>query len=405
MSETTTADPDGRNPVRKRPPSALSAKLKTAFNRFRGVPVETDLAAYARTVRSIRAAHEGGEIAAIADAEIARRAAALRRPPADGASVPPSREDERVRVGRLRPRPRSRPPRDRARRPRRPDRRRPGHGRRPDRRAPDGGGQDAGGGVLRLLLRAPRPARPRPDLQRLPGPPRRGLDGPGLPPPRPVRRRRPGGPGQGRQEGRLRLRYRVCHRQGGRLRLPAGPAGLRARRTRPPAFRRGPRRRGRLHPHRRSPYPARHLRDRRSARPRRLAAGRRRPGPRAGPRLRDGRRERQRLPDRRGHPPRRVRPRLRQPLRAGERDSSWPRSTAPSTPSSCSSATSITSSATAASRSSTSSPAGSWTSGIGPTASRPPSRPRRGCGAAPRGASSARSRSSTSSGSIRRSAA
>ena len=98
MSETTTAAPDGRSPVRKRPPSALSAKLKTAFNRFRGVPVETDLAAYARTVRSIRAAHEGGELAAIADAEIARRAAALRRPPADGASVPPSREDERVRV-------------------------------------------------------------------------------------------------------------------------------------------------------------------------------------------------------------------------------------------------------------------------------------------------------------------
>ncbi len=98
MSETTTAAPDGRSPVMKRPPSALSAKLKTAFNRFRGVPVETDLAAYARTVRSIRAAHEGGEIAAIADAEIARRAAALRRPPADGASVPPSREDERVRV-------------------------------------------------------------------------------------------------------------------------------------------------------------------------------------------------------------------------------------------------------------------------------------------------------------------
>jgi preprotein translocase subunit SecA len=76
----------------------LSAKLKTAFNRFRGVPVETDLAGSARTVRSIRAAHESGELAAIADAEIARRAAALRRPPADEASVPPSREEERVRV-------------------------------------------------------------------------------------------------------------------------------------------------------------------------------------------------------------------------------------------------------------------------------------------------------------------
>ena len=117
MNETTTAAPDGRSPVRKRPTSAFSAKLKTAFNRFRGVPVETDLAAYARTVRSIRAAHEGGELAAIADAEIARRAAALHRPPADGASVPPAREEDRVRVGHLRPGARSRPPRDRARRP------------------------------------------------------------------------------------------------------------------------------------------------------------------------------------------------------------------------------------------------------------------------------------------------
>jgi len=98
MNETTTSAPDGRSPARKRPTSAFSAKLKTAFNRFRGVPVETDLAAYARTVRSIRAAHESGRLAAIADAEIARRAAALHRPPADGASVPRAGEEDRVRA-------------------------------------------------------------------------------------------------------------------------------------------------------------------------------------------------------------------------------------------------------------------------------------------------------------------
>ncbi|MCX6573228.1 MAG: accessory Sec system translocase SecA2 [Candidatus Aminicenantes bacterium] len=98
MSETTTFAPDGRSPVQERSPSALSAKLKTAFNRFRGVPVETDLAAYARTVRSIRMAHHSGKLAAIADAEIARRAAALRQPPADGASIPPSGDEKRARV-------------------------------------------------------------------------------------------------------------------------------------------------------------------------------------------------------------------------------------------------------------------------------------------------------------------
>jgi preprotein translocase subunit SecA len=62
----------------------LSAKIRTAFNRFRGVPIETDLAAYQRTVRSIRAAHEQDGLAAVADAELKRRAAALRRSPAGG---------------------------------------------------------------------------------------------------------------------------------------------------------------------------------------------------------------------------------------------------------------------------------------------------------------------------------
>jgi preprotein translocase subunit SecA len=66
----------------------LPAKLKTAFNRLRGLPVETDLAAYAKMVHMIRAAHERDDLGAIADEDIARRASALRRPPPDGAADP-----------------------------------------------------------------------------------------------------------------------------------------------------------------------------------------------------------------------------------------------------------------------------------------------------------------------------
>jgi preprotein translocase subunit SecA len=64
--------------------SPLSAKIRTAFNRFRGVPVETDLAAYLRMVRSIRAVHGREGLGAVADAELGRRAAALRGAPAGG---------------------------------------------------------------------------------------------------------------------------------------------------------------------------------------------------------------------------------------------------------------------------------------------------------------------------------
>jgi preprotein translocase subunit SecA len=98
MSETTTSAPAGPDPVRTRPPSALSAKLKTAFNRFRGVPIETDLARYARQVRMIRAAHAADGLAAVSDAEIGRRAAALRRPPAESLAAPSLSDQERSRV-------------------------------------------------------------------------------------------------------------------------------------------------------------------------------------------------------------------------------------------------------------------------------------------------------------------
>ena len=128
---------------------------------------------------------------------------------------------------------------------------------------PTGEGKTLAAVFTASLFALRRPARPRPDLQRLPGPPRRGLDGAGLPASRPFRRRRPGGHGQAGEEGGLCLRCHLRHGQGGRLRLPARPPGLRARRARPPPLRRRPRRRGRLHPHRRGPHPARHLRDRR----------------------------------------------------------------------------------------------------------------------------------------------
>jgi preprotein translocase subunit SecA len=86
MSETLDPTPAGRAGGRRRPPSALAAKLRTAFNRLCGLPVETDLAAYARVVRLIRAAHDRENLRAIADADIARRAAALRRPAGDGSA-------------------------------------------------------------------------------------------------------------------------------------------------------------------------------------------------------------------------------------------------------------------------------------------------------------------------------
>ena len=62
------------------------------------------------------------------------------------------------------------------------------------------------------------------------------------------------------QEGRLRLRHHLRHQQRVRLRLPARQHGPLARRhgpARPPLRHR---RRGRLHPDRRGPHPAHHLR-------------------------------------------------------------------------------------------------------------------------------------------------
>ena len=59
--------------------SGFRARLLTAFNRFRGVPVETDLAGYARTVRKIRATHETEGLGPKSDEALERLAVSLRR--------------------------------------------------------------------------------------------------------------------------------------------------------------------------------------------------------------------------------------------------------------------------------------------------------------------------------------
>ena len=54
------------------------SKIRTAFNRFRGHPVEDDLSAYFKTVRRIRQCHESAALGLETDANIALAASALR---------------------------------------------------------------------------------------------------------------------------------------------------------------------------------------------------------------------------------------------------------------------------------------------------------------------------------------
>ena len=75
--------------------------LKSAFNRFRGHPVETDIARYARIVAKIRALHEEKQLVRASDAEIAGLAASLRlrlagAPPRPKAEEAGGAEDARV---------------------------------------------------------------------------------------------------------------------------------------------------------------------------------------------------------------------------------------------------------------------------------------------------------------------
>jgi preprotein translocase subunit SecA len=68
----------------------LSPKLETALNRFRGVPIETDLARFTRTVAEIRRRHARTGLAAVPAAEIGRLASALRRRMAEALARPGS---------------------------------------------------------------------------------------------------------------------------------------------------------------------------------------------------------------------------------------------------------------------------------------------------------------------------
>ena len=389
------------------------SKIRTAFNRFRGHPVEDDLSAYSKTVRRIRQFHKSAALGLKTDAELGIAAAALcsrlvktaalPQPDAMPGLVPPA--DARIEAFAL--------------------------ALEAARRAtglaahdvqiiaglamadgkiaelPTGEGKTlaavfpaslfalSGRGVHVLTFNdylARRDAAWMGPVYRLlglsVGAVQEGMDKPA------------------KQAG-LRLRRHLRHRQGGRLRLPARPPGLRARRARPPA--------ASPSPSSTRPTPSS------STKPASRWSSRATAGAGATDASPAGRRScaaSSRAGTSRPTPSnanvfltdagiRRIEsaPRLRQPLRARRTRRSWPRSTAPSTPRPCSSATSTTSSATAASRSSTSSPAGSWTSATGPTACRPPSKPRRACAAAPRAASSARSPCSISSASTRRSAA
>ncbi len=123
-----------------------------------------------------------------------------------------------------------------------------------------GEGQDPRGHAAGLPQRPDRPRRPRRHRQRLPRPPRLRVDGPPLHVPRPHRRRHPEPARRPRAPGRVPLRHHLRHEQRVRLRLPARQHEVRPRGHGParPGLR--DRRRGRLHPHRRSPHAAHHQR-------------------------------------------------------------------------------------------------------------------------------------------------
>ncbi len=162
-------------------------------------------------------------------------------------------------AGSLRARARGRYPGARDEALRRPAHRRHGAPRRQDRRDEDRRGKDARRHAPLLPERADRPRRPRGHRQRLPGPPRRGVDGPALPHAGDAHRDhrpRPDGPGA---PGLLRRRHHVRPEQRVRLRLPARQhevpvAGLRAA-----GAQLRHRRRGGLDPHRRGTHAAHHL--------------------------------------------------------------------------------------------------------------------------------------------------
>ena len=110
-----------------------------------------------------------------------------------------------------------------------------------------------------LPERARRQGRSRRHGQRLPGQPRRRLDGQGLPLPRHDGGRHPVAAGDRRQAARVCGRHHLRHQQRVRLRLPARQHGVRGRRPAPARTELRDRRRGRLDPDRRGAHAADHL--------------------------------------------------------------------------------------------------------------------------------------------------
>jgi hypothetical protein len=129
----------------------------------------------------------------------------------------------------VRRRPRGRPPRAQHAALRRAAHRRHRPAPRHHRRDEDRRGQDARRHPARLPERPRGQGRPRRHGQRLPGPPRLGVDGPDLPLPRDERGRHPARAERPGAAGRLRLRHHLRHQQRVRLRLPARQHEVRPR--------------------------------------------------------------------------------------------------------------------------------------------------------------------------------
>ena len=193
------------------------------------------------------------EIQRLSDDEL--RAQDRRVPAAARQRIDARRPDSRS----VRRRPRSRPPRAEHAALRRPAHRRHRPPPRQDRRDEDRRRQDARRDAPGLSQRARGQGRPRRHGQRLPGPPRLGVDGPHLPLPRDVGRRHPARPERPGAPGRLRLRHHLRHEQRVRLRLPARQHEVRPRALRAARSPLRHRRRSRQHPHRRGADAAHHL--------------------------------------------------------------------------------------------------------------------------------------------------
>ena len=135
---------------------------------------------------------------------------------------------------------------------------------RPHRRDADRRGKDARRGHAGGAARAHRAGRARPDVQRLPGAPRRRVDGAGLRDARALGRVRPAGHDTGGTPSRLPRRRHLCDRQGGGIRSSARSAGDGSSGARSSAVPLRARRRSRLAAHRRGARAAGHRRERRS---------------------------------------------------------------------------------------------------------------------------------------------